>query len=44
MIGIFMILFGTNFNLYYFLLLGNFSKVFKKLEGISANEYRNSRI
>lgn len=31
-IGIFMILFGTNFNLYYFLLLGNFSKVFKSEE------------
>ena len=31
-IGIFMILFGTNFNLYYFLLLGNFSKDFKSEE------------
>ena len=31
-IGVFMILFGTNFNLYYFLLLGNFSKVFKNEE------------
>ena len=31
-IGVFMILFGTNFNLYYFLLLGSFSKVFKSEE------------
>ena len=27
-----MILFGTNFNLYYYLLLGNFAKVFKSEE------------
>ena len=31
-IGVFMILFGTNFNLYYYLLLGNFAKVFKSEE------------
>ena len=31
-IGVFMILFGVNFNLYYFLLLGDFASVFKSEE------------
>ncbi|MBQ8623074.1 MAG: TrkH family potassium uptake protein [Oscillospiraceae bacterium] len=31
-IGIFMVVFGVNFNLYYFLLIGQFSKAFKNEE------------